>query len=803
MKNIVILLIALASSTLVIGQNQGVIKGRVFDAVSNEAVPFANVAIQNTALGAVTDLDGNYSISNLEPGLYNLLATYVGYESKIIFEIQVFNMKPAVANFPMEPTSTNLKEVEVTTQVFSKNTESPVSVQTIGVNEIERNPGGNRDISRVIQSLPGVATSVGFRNDIIIRGGSPGENRFFLDGIEVPNINHFATQGSSGGPVGMINVNFLREVDFYTSAFPANRGNALSSVMELQQKDGNKDRLRGNFTIGSSDVGLTLDGPIGKKTTYLISFRRSYLEFLFKAVQLPFLPTYNDAQYKIKVDLNTKNSLTFIGLGSFDQFILNNTPPEDIKDPQVRERNRYILGTLPENGQWSYTVGGKYTHFSAKSYQNVVLSRNHLSNESQKYLKNDASIPQDLISDYSSEEIENKLRLESFHNLGNFKINFGTGAEYATYKNSTFQKITLPGGQPSLIDFSGNLNLMRYAVFGQISRALVQQRLMLSFGLRTDFSDYNSAMVNPLQQLSPRLSGTYYFVPEFSFNFNVGRYYQLPPYTVMGYRNNNNMLVNRENGLKYMRADHFVAGFEFLTRFNAKISIEGFLKLYDQYPFLLTDSVSLANLGADFGVIGNRPAASTSQGRSHGIEFLFQQKLFKGFYGILSYTYVRSEFKDKQGEYVRSSWDNVHLVSLVGGKKFKRNWELGARFRMYGGNPYTPFDVANSVKIEAWNINQQGIPDWNRLNTEQTAVFHQLDVRLDKKYFFKKWLLNIYVDVQNVYNAQINLAPYLDVQRNDAGEPLVDPINSNSFMPNNIANVVGTVLPTIGIIIEI
>lgn len=803
MKNIVVLLIALASGTLAFGQNQGIIKGRVFDAVSNEGVPFANVAIQNTSLGAVTDLDGNYSISNLEPGLYNVLATYVGYESKTVFEIQVFNMRPAVVDFPLAPTSTNLKEVEVTTQVFTKNSESPVSVQTIGVNEIERNPGGNRDISRVIQSLPGVATSVGFRNDIIIRGGSPGENRFFLDGIEVPNINHFATQGSSGGPVGMINVNFLREVDFYTSAFPANRGNALSSVMELQQKEGNKDRLRGNFTFGSSDVGLTLDGPIGKKTTYLISFRRSYLEFLFKAVQLPFLPTYNDAQYKVKIDLNTKNSLTFIGLGSFDQFILNNTPPEDIKDPEVRERNRYILGTLPENGQWSYTVGGKYTHFSAKSYQNVVLSRNHLSNDSQKYLKNDASIPEDLISDYSSEEIENKLRLESFHNLGDFKINFGTGAEYATYKNSTFQKITLPGGQPSVIDFSGNLNLMRYAVFGQISRALVQQRLMLSFGLRTDFSDYNSAMSNPLQQLSPRLSGTWYFVPEFSFNFNVGRYYQLPPYTVMGYRNNNNELVNRENGLKYMQADHFVAGFEFLTRFNAKVSVEGFLKLYDQYPFLLTDSVSLANLGADFGVIGNRPAESTSQGRSHGIEFLFQQKLFKGFYGILSYTYVRSEFKDKQGEYVRSSWDNVHLVSLVGGKKFKRNWELGARFRMYGGNPYTPFDVANSVRIEAWNINQQGIPDWNRLNTEQTAFFHQLDVRLDKKYFFKKWLLNIYIDVQNVYNAQITLAPYLDVQRNQDGEPLVDPVNTNSFLPNNIANVAGTVLPTIGIIIEI
>lgn len=786
-----------------LGQNSGEIKGRVYDAVSNEPIPFANVAIQNTTTGTASDIDGNYRIENLEPGLYNVVATFVGYESKTVFEVQVLNSKPAVVNFDMNATASNLKEVEITARAFEKNTESPVSVQSIGVNEIERSPGGNRDISRVVQSLPGVATSVGFRNDIIVRGGSPGENRFFLDGIEVPNINHFATQGASGGPVGLINVDFLREVDFYTSAFPANRGNALSSVMELKQKEGNKDRIRGRFTIGSSDIGLTLDGPIGKKTTYLVSFRRSYLQLLFKAVQLPFLPTYNDAQFKIKTDLNSKNSITLIGLGALDQFVLNNTPPEEIRDPEIRERNQYILGTLPENGQWSYTVGAKYTHFSDKSYQNVVLSRNHLSNNSQKYLDFRNPVPEELVSDYSSDEIENKLRLESFHKLGDWKLDYGAGAQYAIYKNFTNQQITLPGGIPSTIDFSGRLDLMRYSVFGQVSRGFLKQRLMLSFGIRTDFSDYNAEMSNPLDQLSPRLSGTYYFWPEFSFNFNVGRYYQLPPYTVLGYRSNDNELVNRNNGLQYMQADHFVAGFEFLTKNNGKFSIEGFYKLYDQYPFLTNDSLSLANLGADFGVVGNRPAESTSEGRAYGGEFLFQQKLFKGFYGILSYTYVRSEFKDKQGDYARSSWDNVHLVSVVGGKKFKRNWELGLRFRLYGGNPFTPFDVQNSMQVQAWNINQQGIPDYSRLNTEQTEVFHQLDIRLDKKYFFKKWLLNIYIDIQNVYNAQIELAPFLDVERTEQGDPILNPDNPNAFLPNFIPNITGTVLPSIGVIVEL
>ena len=153
--------------------------------------------------------------------------------------------------------------------------------------EIERLPGANRDVSKVIAALPGVAARATFRNDIIIRGGSPGENKFYLDGIEVPNINHFATQGSSGGPVGLLNVNFIREVEFYSGAFPANRANGLSSVLSFKQKDGNKDALITNFALGSSDAALTFDGPIGDKGDFIFSVRRSYLQFLFAALKLP------------------------------------------------------------------------------------------------------------------------------------------------------------------------------------------------------------------------------------------------------------------------------------------------------------------------------------------------------------------------------------------------------------------------------------------------------------------------------------------------------------------------------------
>ena len=295
---------------------KGVIKGRIYNDINNEAIPFANVVIQGTTIGTTSDIDGKYRIENLEPGEYNIEVSFVGFKPKVIYEMQVTNVKATEVNVGLESQATEIETVEIVADPFTKKEESPVSMRTIGVSEIQRNPGGNRDISKVIQSLPGVSSTANFRNDIIIRGGAPNENRFYLDGIEVPNINHFATQGSSGGPVGLINVNFIREVDFFSGAFPANRGNALSSVFEFKQRDGNDEKLAVNFTLGSSDLGITLDGPVGEKSTFIFSARRSYLQFLFSALDLPFLPTYNDFQFKYKIKFDNKKPVEFYWFGS-------------------------------------------------------------------------------------------------------------------------------------------------------------------------------------------------------------------------------------------------------------------------------------------------------------------------------------------------------------------------------------------------------------------------------------------------------------------------------------------------------
>ncbi len=777
----------------------GKILGRVFDQINNEPLPFATVQVVELGSGAITDIDGNYRIENLPQGTYTIRASFTGYEPYVVSEILVTSARPVTLDFAMKEKGA-LTEVIVEASPFKSRDESPLSLNTLNATELERYPGANRDVSRVIQALPGVAQIPSFRNDIIIRGGSPGENRFYLDDIEVPNINHFATQGSSGGPVGLLNINFIREVEFYSGAFPANRANGLSSVLSFRQKRGNSEGLITNFALGSSDFALTFDGPIGSKTNFIFSYRVSYLQLLFQALQLPFLPTYQDSQFKIDHDINKKNRLTFIGLGALDQFALNQSVNNGVTDPETLRRNNYILGNIPVNNQWNYTIGAKWTHFSKNSYQTFVASRNMLKNTAIKYRDNIES-PENLILNFSSFEAENKFRFEHDYKKNGWKINAGVGYEYARFFNETFNQIVV-NGQPLPVDFLSQIGFGKFSIFGQVSKRFLNERLATSFGLRTDFSNFATSLMNPLEQISPMLSLSYDVTDKISISANTGRYHQLPAYTILGFRDNQNELVNRNNDMKYIRVDQFVIGADYKTDWKARFSVEGFYKSYSRYPFSLRDSISIANLGSDFGVIGNEPIASISEGRAMGLEFLYQQRLFKGFYGIIAYTFVISEFKDKNGSYVPSSWDNRNIVSMSLGKSFKKNWDLGVRWRYSGGSPYTPIDIATSSQIANWNITGRGLPNWNQLNAQRLGFFHQLDVRVDKKFFFPKWNMNFYVDIQNLYNFQVETAPILLVVTDENNVPQVDPNNPEAYQTELLSNIAGTVLPTLGIIIE-
>lgn len=780
---------------------QGILRGKIFNPVNNEPIPFANVLVLNTEYGGISDENGFYEIQNIPPGLYNIRASFVGYKTQTQFEIQISQARPVQLDFALPEEASELNEVVVSSE-FTRSEETPISARKLNTNEIERYPGGNRDISRVIQSLPGVASSASFRNDIIIRGGAPNENKFFVDEIEVPVINHFATQGSSGGPVGILNVNLIKNVEVIAGGFPSNRMDALSSFFDFQLKEGRRDRMFTQLTVGASELTLSNEGPLSEKTTYILSARRSYLQGLFKLLELPFLPTFNDFQVKTTTQINDKTELTFIGVGAIDKFVLNEEIPEGESEEELESR-LYLLDVLPVQNQWNYATGLKLKRFRENGFWTFILSRNMLNNRAYKYAGNDESSANNLLSDYLSQESENKFRAENSIFGKGYTFKYGLNYSYSRYYINNFDRSTLSStGQ--VIDVESTSNFNQFGGFISGSKNLLSDRILITGGIRIDGADFGKTAQNPLNQISPRVSFSYQLKPNLFATANAGIYYQKPAYTVLGYRSNEGELVNQNNDVRFIRNAQVIGGLEFLVPEKyRRFTVEGFYKKYSNYPSSIRNGISLANLGADFGVIGNEPVASNSDGRAYGVEFLAQQRLFNNFYGIAAITLVRSEFTNPNtAGFLPSSWDNRFIVSLTAGKRFGKNWELGGRWRFLGGTPYTPYDLEESSLKSNWDLRNSGILDYTQINAVRLPAFHQLDLRLDKKYFFPKWNLNWYVDIQNFYNFQAQQAPILVAERDSSGNILTDPNDPNRYQLKLIENTAGNVLPTVGIIVE-
>jgi len=802
-----------------------VILGKVVDAVTNDPLPFAAVVLQGETSGTATDLDGNYRLEGVPSGVHNVVVSFLGYTPATVFEIETTPARPAVVNVSLSESAVAVDAAEVVAESRATVEEAPLSVRSIGTNEIKRNPGGGRDISRALRSLPGVAAIPSFRNDIVIRGGAPNENRFYLDGIEIPNINHFATQGASGGPVGMINVDLVEGVDFYAGAFPAARGNALSSVMEFRFKDPRTDQWTANAVVGTSDLGVTLEGPTGENSSLIVSARRSYLQLLFEVIGLPFLPIYNDYQYKWTWRPDDRNAVTVLGLGALDDFELNLGLASDTSAQDYLNQVA-ILDVLPVSEQWNYMQGVKWDRYMDDGKWTFVLSRNMLNNTSYKHVDNDVTLPR--TQDYVSQEIENKARAERMRSLDNgWKVSGGVSAEYAKYNNATRNTVFVPQVGQQEVVFGSDFKMAKFGAFAQASRALLENRLTLSGGVRVDGAALldvaedltdpanSSALANPLDQFSPRVSASWSFAPGWTWNANTGIYHQLPAYTILGYAgmradSTSMTLTNWREDLSYTTNRQVVMGVRReLAERNAAVSVEGFYKGYVNSPASASSGVALANLGADFGVVGNEEVTFNAEGRAYGMEVLLQQRLYQGYYGLLAYTLVRSEYINPGDDlmlqsWVPSSWDNRHIVSFTGGKKWDSGWELGARVLFSGGLPYTPYAVDQSLLIPNWETFNAPLVDYDQLNTQRNGAFHQVDLRLDRKWFFDTWSLDVFMDVQNLTGAAPPQPAQLDVVRDPAtGTPIPSVTNPGSYDPRYISTATGAVLPAIGMIVEL
>ena len=797
-----IVVFACTTVTWAVAQDKGIIRGRVNDEQTNAPIPFASIVLQGSSIGTTSDFDGNFELTQVPPGLRNIQLSFVGYEPKTVFEIEVTPARPAVVNVSLKPSAIEIEEAEVVGSRRPNVAEAPLSVRSLGTNEIKRNPGGGRDISRAIRTLPGVAAIPSFRNDIVIRGGAPNENRFYIDGIEIPNINHFATQGASGGPVGMINVDLVENIDFYAGAFPAARGNALSSVMEFSFKEARTDQWTANMVVGTSDLGLTLEGPTGENSSLIFSMRRSYLQFLFEALGLPFLPIYNDYQFKWTARPDDRNAITVIGLGALDDFELNLAIAEDTSSTNYLDQVA-ILGALDVQNQWNYTQGFKWDHYKDNGKWSFVASRNMLNNRAYKHLDNDDANP--LIRDYLSQEIENKFRVERkvFAENG-WEGMYGAAYEFVKYNNSTSEQRFDPiSGTLNPVNYATDLKAHKYGAFATVNKRLMDERLTVSTGMRIDGSYLGEGLKNPLKQLSPRMSLSYAFAPGWTLNANTGRYHQLPAYTILGYTEDE-VRVNAGSNARYMSNTQFVTGLRWEGgKRNIVASIEGFLKSYDGAPVSMQQGVALANLGADFGVVGNEAVTFDGVGRSYGAELLLQQRLYNGLYGLLAYTFVRSEYALENESFTPSSWDNRHILSLTGGKKFEGGWEVGSRLLFSGGLPYTPVDM-QSFSTESWDFYGRPLLDYSLLNTERNKAFHQLDIRIDKKWFYESWSLDVFVEVQNATGAPVPQPTFLDVVRDPSnGTPIPSTTLEGFYDVRELDPSTGAVLPALGLIIEL
>ena len=766
------------------------VSGKVIDKKSRQPVAYANVFVNGLpGKGASTDSLGMFRIEQVPPGIYCLQASCIGYLTVLTPEY-IVSASTSFVEIEMEEDANLLDAVVVKPSPFRKSIESPVGMRIIGLQEIEKSPGANRDVSRIVRAYPGVSFSpIGYRNDLIVRGGSPSENRFYMDGIEIPNINHFATQGASGGPVSIVNADLIREITFYTGAFPANRSGALSSVLDFQLKDGNPDKQTFKATLGASEVSLSGAGHLSKRTTYLFSARQSYLQMLFKVLGLPFLPNFIDGQFKVKTRFSDHDELTLLGLVGIDKMKLNTD--------EKGEDAEYLLSYLPTINQETFTLGATYKHYSGQHVQTLTLSHNYLNNRNLKYRNNDDSSENNLTLRLRSIEQKTTLRFENQTNLNLWTLKAGAELNHITYSNDSRHRFYTNAAQ--LLTYDTWLRIFSFGAFVTGNYTTPDKRFSLSAGVRMDGSNYNSDMKQLWKQFSPRLSASYNLTDQWSLSANAGLYYQLPPYTSMGYKDNDGAYVNKQ--LKYMQVGETALGVDWHLQDRFMVSVEGFFKRYGQIPYSLTDDIPLLCKGNDYGVVGNEALTSTAQGRAYGVETMFRWQVPGRFNVVSSFTLFKSEYRNGQNDaYIPSAWDNRFILNLSGTYNLPRRWSIGGKLSYIGGSPYTPYDEDKSSLVEAWDAKGQPYYDYSRYNTERLPSFAQLDVRVDKSFYFRRCMLGLYLDIQNITGNKLK-QPDVIMSTGVIENPSA-PTSEQRYKMKYLKQESGTLLPTLGVTLE-
>lgn len=734
MKKIVVLILLLFINNLVAMQAKGSLKGTVIDLETKQPLIGVNIIIQNTSIGETTNLNGEYSFFNLEVGTYTLEFSYIGYNKVTKTDVIIRPEKSTYLNIEMKPLPVEMKDIIVSSGYFSELKNKPVSAVNFSSEEIRRAPGSAGDVSRIMYGLPSLAKVNDSRNSLIVRGGSPIENTFFIDNIEVPNINHYPVEGSSDGPIGILNVDFIDDVTFYTGGFTPAFGDRLSSVMEIDYREGNADAFSPQLNLSMAGLGGALEGPISDFGNYMFTVNLSYLDLIAdKAETGGAIPRYQDAQGKVTLNIDENNKLTFLEIFSRDEINLDYEDALETDLTVVYGSTNGVMNVSGLNWQHLWGKGG---------YSNTSLSHTFF--------------------DYDRDYYETKSQTQIFYNQSKeqaftlrnvnfFKLNKCNNIEFGFEGKYYFTNFTYKYGErqdhygnikPGLV-VDKNFNSLKAGLFA-IHHLQLTDKLRLDYGLRADVFEATDNFT-----ISPRTTLTYDFTPTTSLTFSSGVFRQEIP---------NHILTQNESfaELNTPMSTHNIIGLSHMLTETTRLTVEGYYKYYKYFPVdpeqpsvFIFDEATMEGI-----FLQHNDLTDDGEAYAAGIEVMVQKKLAEDFYGMISGSYSRTRYKDYNEDWHNRIYDNRFNFNLEGGYLPNDEWEFKVRWVYAGGAPYTPFDVNASTEA------RKGIWNLSKLNSERLPDYHSLNIRIDKRFYFSNSNLIVYLSVWNAYGRE-NIAQYV------------------------------------------
>ncbi len=731
----VLIIILFSIGLTIFAQNNvplGSISGKVVDNDNQQPLIGVNIYVKETSTGTTTDSNGNYDLENIPVGNYTISFSYIGFQNSTKTDIIVKPSRNKELNITLHSTSIEMESVVVEGGYFTEVNTIPVSAVQFSSEEIRRAPGSAGDVSRILFGLPSLAKVNDQMNSLIVRGGSPLENIFYVDNIEIPNINHFPVQGSSDGPISIINVDFVKDVKFYSGGFSPIYGDRLSSVMDISFREGNKKSLSGSLDLSFQGFRGSIETPVGEKGSFMISANRSYLDLIVKAInETGPVPQYGDVQGKFNYNFSDNQKLTLLGVWADDYINMDHE--------SGLESNAYAYG----NSAITTTSFGANLRsiWSKNGYSNTSISYNRSDNSTDYY---EVKSQNNLMENRSIENMIS-LRNVNYYKFGEkYKIEYGIEGKLAVQDfNISFGEYTdRIGNIIPAQKFVNKLETMKGSAFAVFHWAPIN-KLTFSPGGRVDYFDFTKDLL-----LSPRLSFTYRFTNNTSLNGSAGRFYQNTPGRILGQSDS-------FKDLKTPFSDHYVLGISHLLTESTRLSIEVYDKKYSNLPIDVTKPNFLVfDQAVETGVFINQSnLADNGKASSRGVEIIIQKKLAADFYGMVSGSYSKNRYSDYSGKWRDRIYDNQITFTLEGGYKPNNEWEFSARWIYAGGAPYTPFD------IDASSESEQGIADVNRINSERLPDYHSLNLRVDKRFHFSNSSIILYLSVWNVYGRE-NISRY-------------------------------------------